>query len=90
MSRFLNAALLGAALLVPVAIAPTILRAETAVVYHDKGHNDDHEWNSHEDRAYRVYVKENHRRYRDFAKSIQTHCSRLMYVRPRSLSFPPG
>src|SRR5271156_1788986 len=39
MPRFLNAALLGAALLVPVAIAPTILRAQAAVVYHDKGHN---------------------------------------------------
>jgi len=68
MPRFLNAALLGAALLVPVAIAPTILRAQAVVVYHDKGHNDDHQWNSHEDRAYRMYVKENHHRYREFAK----------------------
>jgi hypothetical protein len=68
MPRFLNAVLLGAALSVPVAIAPTILSAQAAVVYHDNGHNDDHQWNNHEDRAYRMYVKENHRRYRDFAK----------------------
>jgi hypothetical protein len=70
MPRFLNAALLGAALLVPMAMAPTALRAEDkpARTYHDKQHNDDHEWNSHEDQAYRLYAKENHRKYRDFAR----------------------
>lgn len=79
MHRFLNAALLGAALIVPIAMAPATLRADdqkadqrahqkATRAYHDKNHNDDHEWNSHEDRAYRVYVKENHRKYRDFAK----------------------
>jgi hypothetical protein len=71
MSRFWNAALLGAALIIPVAIAPTALRAEdqkTARTYHDKQHNDDHAWNSHEDQAYRVYVKQNHRKYSDFSR----------------------
>jgi hypothetical protein len=70
MPRFLNAALLGAALLTPMAIAPTALRAEDhkARVYHDKQRNDDHEWNGHEDQAYRVYAKENHRKYRDFSR----------------------
>jgi hypothetical protein len=71
MPRFWNTALLGAALIIPVAIAPTLLRAEDhkiARTYHDKGHNDDHEWNSHEDQAYRVYAKENHRRYTNFAR----------------------
>ena len=33
---------------------------------HDKDHNDDHHWDNHEDRAYRMYVKENHRKYRRF------------------------
>jgi hypothetical protein len=65
MSRFWNAALLGAALVVPVALAPTALRADDRV-YHDRDHNDDHHWNSHEDRAYRMWVKENHRKYHDF------------------------
>jgi hypothetical protein len=35
---------------------------------HDKQHNDDHAWSSHEDKAYRIWAKENHRKYRDFAK----------------------
>jgi hypothetical protein len=71
MPRFWNAALLCAALVVPVAIAPTTLRADdhaAARNYHDKNHNDDHEWNNHEDRAYRLYVKQNHRKYRSFDK----------------------
>ena len=75
MPRFWNAALLCAALAAPIAVAPTTLRADdqktdqkNARTYHDKNHNDDHEWNSHEDQAYRVYVKENHRKYRDFSK----------------------
>lgn len=71
MPRFCSAALLGAALLAPLAMAPMTLRAEdnkTARTYHDKKHNDDHEWNAHEDQAYRMYAKENHRKYRDFSR----------------------
>jgi len=67
MPRFLNAALLAAALITPMAIVPTALRADDRT-YHDKQHNDDHHWDNHEDRAYRVYVKENHRKYRDFSR----------------------
>jgi hypothetical protein len=67
-SRFSTAALLGAALIVPVAITPVALRAEDHRTYHDKEHNDDHAWNDHEDRAYRIWIKENHRKYRDFGK----------------------
>jgi Ni/Co efflux regulator RcnB len=71
MLRFVNAALLGAALIIPVALAPTALRAQDhkdARSYHDKDHNDDHQWNSHEDKAYRMYAKQNHRKYRDFSR----------------------
>ena len=73
MHRFLNVALLGAVLIAPLAVAPTSLRADDdrdrkARSYHDAKHNDDHEWNSHEDQAYRMYIKENHRKYVDFAK----------------------
>jgi hypothetical protein len=69
MRRFLNAALLSAALIVPIALAPTVLLADDHDhVYHDKDHNDDHHWDNHEDRAYRMYVKENHRKYRSFDK----------------------
>ena len=71
MPRFWNAALLSAALIASTAIAPIALRADdhnTARTYHDKKHNDDHEWNNHEDQAYRVWAKENHRKNREFSK----------------------
>jgi hypothetical protein len=67
MTRFLNAALLCATLVTPIAVAPTMLRADDRV-YHDAAHNDDHQWNDRENRAYRIWVKENHRQYRSFAK----------------------
>jgi hypothetical protein len=69
LSRFWNVALLGAVLMTSIAIAPTTLRAqEHARTYHDKQHNDDHEWNNHEDQAYRMWAKEHHRKYSDFSK----------------------
>jgi hypothetical protein len=67
MRRLLSVASLSALCLTPLAWAPTELRAEDRV-YHDAQHNDDHHWNNHEDRAYRVWVKENHRKYRTFGK----------------------
>ena len=53
-----------------IADGPSILRylAETAKTYHDKEHNDDHQWNNHEDQAYKMYAKENHRKYSTFSK----------------------
>jgi hypothetical protein len=76
MSRLLNAALLTAALVVPIAAVPTALLAQdhdstqttetTTRTYHDRQHNDDHSWNKQEDRAYRSWAKENHRKYREF------------------------
>jgi hypothetical protein len=73
--RFWNAPLLAAALMVPLVLAPTALRAEdhnqdqrNARSYHDKQHNDDHQWNSQEDQAYRIYSTENHRKNSDFSK----------------------
>ena len=69
MSHFWSTALLSAALMVPIAIAPTALRAEDqkARTYHDKQHNDDHAWNGQEDKAYRIYAKQNHHKS-NFAK----------------------
>lgn len=70
MPRFWNAALLCAALTVPIAISSVPLFAADPAAsrkYHDNQHNDDHEWNSHEDKAYRMYAKENHRKYRQFS-----------------------
>jgi hypothetical protein len=63
-SRFCKKALLGVALLAPLAIAPATLLADdhNSKSYHDKDHNDDHQWNGNEDRAYKMYNKENHRK----------------------------
>jgi hypothetical protein len=71
MSHYWNVALLGTALMVPFAIAPTTLAAQeqnAGRTYHDKQHNDDHSWSGQEDRAYRIYAKQNHRKYSSFSK----------------------
>jgi len=67
MKTFLMTALMGAALIIPVTVAPVQLKAAEQK-YHDKGHNDDHQWNGQEDKAYRMWAKENHRKYVPFAK----------------------
>jgi hypothetical protein len=71
MSRFWSTALLSAALMSPIALAPRVLRAQdqkAARSYHDKQHNDDHAWNGQEDKAYRIYAKQNHRKASEFSK----------------------
>jgi len=71
MPRFWNAALIGAALIAPLAMPPIALRAEdqkNTRTYHDKAHNDDHQWNGQEDKAYGKWVTENHRKNTSFAK----------------------
>jgi hypothetical protein len=69
MTHFWSTALLSAALIVPVAMGPSALHAQDhSRTYHDKEHNDDHQWNNHENRAYRIYLKQNHRRYHDFSR----------------------
>lgn len=67
MSRFFSSALLGVVLIIPTVVAPTTLQAQDHKSYHDKRHNDDHEWNDHENQAYRMYTTQNHRKYREFS-----------------------
>jgi hypothetical protein len=66
MKSIIQTAILSAALL-GVASTPSVMRAQDHK-YHDAAHNDDHEWNSHEDKAYRIWAKENHRKYVTFDK----------------------
>jgi ribulose kinase len=70
MHRFLQVALLGAALMAAVATVPTALKAadDHPTRYHDQKHNDDHEWNDREDRAYQKWLEGKHHVKRDFAK----------------------
>lgn len=68
--RFLNTALLGAFLLAPLALMPTALRADPQAAvrtYHDKQNNDDHTWNGNEDKAYRIYNRQNHHKTVQFS-----------------------
>jgi hypothetical protein len=67
MKSIFRTAMLSAALLGVVVSAPSTMRAQDHK-YHDTAHNDDHEWNGHEDKAYRIWVKENHRKYTSFDK----------------------
>lgn len=63
--RFLSNLLFGAALLASVTI-PVTLQAQT---YRDEKNHDEHKWDSHEDKAYHIWVKQNHRKYVEFSKA---------------------
>jgi hypothetical protein len=67
MTRFLKTAVLSAALIVPTLVAPVALQAQDHRSFHDKRHNDNHDWSDHEDQAYRLYLKQNHRKYHEFS-----------------------
>ncbi|HEV3332806.1 MAG TPA: hypothetical protein VG096_17585 [Bryobacteraceae bacterium] len=63
--------LLGSLLLSAALLAPAVVRAEdethiTNKRYYDRDRKDYHQWNRDEDQAYRQYLQENHRQYRDF------------------------
>jgi hypothetical protein len=69
MQRFLTSALFGV-ILISGTMTPTALRADDRK-YHDSEHNDEHAWNSHEEKAYKSWAKENHRKYVNFSKLRQ-------------------
>jgi len=51
-------------------IAPVAITAEEHPKrYYDREGHDYHTWNDHEDRAYRVYLGEQHREYREFGRT---------------------
>jgi len=79
MRRFLilSGFLLGAALIAPLAVNAD----DHDRRYYDRDHRDYHEWNSREDRAYRVYLGEQHRSYREFSR--ETRYRRAHYFRWR-------
>ena len=77
MKRYFNVALTGAALVAGLAMIPNSVQAQdrqnrqdhqAGATYHDKKNNDDHQWNDHEDQAYRIYQRDNHRRDVEFGK----------------------
>jgi hypothetical protein len=54
-------------LVLVVALASSVACAAGIRVY-DEPHRDYHRWNAPEDRAYRVYLSEQHREYREFSR----------------------
>lgn len=73
LSRISAIGLLGATLLAPVVFLPVSAQAQDDHRkeddnrrYQDAKHHDEHAWNNHEDQAYRMWVKERHRKYNDF------------------------
>jgi hypothetical protein len=54
-------------LVLVVALGSSAACAAGIRVY-DEPHRDYHRWNAHEDRAYRVYLSEQHREYREFSR----------------------
>lgn len=70
MNRFL---ILSAFALSAALIAPVAARADDnnhqEKRYYDKQGKDYHNWNTNEDRAYRQYLTDQHRGYRDFNKT---------------------
>jgi hypothetical protein len=69
MHRFL---VLSALVLSAALIGPAVARAgdpnHQDKRYYDKAGKDYHAWNSNEDHAYRAYLQDQHREYRDFGK----------------------
>lgn len=75
MRRFLSLTMLlaGATLIAPLAIrADDHGRDRHDKRYYDRDGRDYHKWDGNEDRAYRVYLDEHHREYREFGKTKAT------------------
>ena len=69
LSGFFRCGILSAALVTPLVLYPAVLRADDdhhENHYRDARHNDEHAWNDREDRAYRVWLQDNHRKYNNF------------------------
>jgi hypothetical protein len=73
--RFIGALFLTAALATSGSIlaAATPQEASVQVRVYDTNHKDYHNWDDHEDHAYRGYLTERHEAYRPYAKQNHRH-----------------
>ncbi len=90
MHRFLilSGFLVGATLLAPVAVKADDNHHERR--YYDRQGHDYHTWNNQEDKAYRVYLGEQHREYREFPtvrRNQQTEYFRWRHQHPDTVIF---
>lgn len=88
--------LLGTALIAPIAVRadgddhPYKKRYYENKRYHDRDGRDYHVWNEQEDRAYRLYLKDQHKEYREWRNvrgSEQGEYFRWRHSHPDSLIF---
>jgi hypothetical protein len=76
--RFIASLFLAAALMAPVSImAAPKPQASVQVRVYDRDHKDYHNWDDHEDTAYRAYLTDQHITYRVYAK--QNHKTQSNY-----------
>lgn len=71
MCKTLSAFALVAAFSVPALVSTTVYaqpRAKLEVRVYDRGHKDYHVWNNDEDRVYREYLTQQHRKYHTFTR----------------------
>jgi hypothetical protein len=68
LNRYMSSLVLAAALAAPAVImaAPQPQEASVQVRVFDRNHNDYHNWDDREDRAYRSYLVVQHRPYREY------------------------
>jgi hypothetical protein len=69
--RYITSLFLAAALMAPVAImaAPVPQDASVQVRVYDRDHKDYHNWDDHENRAWGIFLTNNHRNHHEFAKA---------------------
>lgn len=64
--RYIGSLILAAAIAAPALIVTRANAQEVQVRVYDRDHRDYHNWDDHEDRAYRRYLVEQHRDYREY------------------------
>lgn len=75
LNRLLGSLLLAAAVAVPAMVVGEAKAQEVRV--YDRDHHDYHNWDEHENGAYRRYLNENHREYREY--NHQSHRDQRNY-----------
>jgi hypothetical protein len=66
--KIIHSILLSATISLPATVSSVARADDHRRVYRDEERHDEHEWNDREEKAYRIWLKENHRKHRDFAK----------------------
>jgi hypothetical protein len=69
MHRHISSLILAAAFVVPLAATAAPQDAKIQIRFFDRNHKDYHNWDDHEDRAWGIYLNDNHRKSEEFSKA---------------------